>query len=77
MDHFNFCKSGHNRYVGFTDTLRAEITRDATGKRHLEIVNRDAPRNCAAPSTVVIFESSAASVQACKQRANNFLKEAC
>lgn len=76
---FNFWRSGQCRYIGLTQTLRAEITRDAFGKRHLEITHRNqtAPRNCVKPSTVILFETSAVSVQSCKQRANEFLREAC
>jgi hypothetical protein len=77
MSHsFNFCQSGIGRYVGFTPTLKAEITRDKTGRRHLEITDRNTERNCVRPSSVVLFQTSAVSVQACKKRANDYLKEA-
>lgn len=70
MPSFSFFRSKARpcRHVGLTSQYRAVIERDQHGKRFLIITGRFDSR--------VHFETSAASLGACKSRANDFLNSA-
>lgn len=70
MPAFNFFRSKARpcRYVGLTSMYRAVIERDQYGRRFLIITGRFDSR--------VYYETTAASLGACKTRANDFLNSA-
>ena len=72
---FTFYHFGRGQYVGFNGNrkLKAMITRDEFGKRHLEIIDRALSQSLQSRTASIVFKTSAVSVQACKKRANEFL----